>query len=166
MVEDYEKEEQGNDNQLHEYDHALEIAHHTDTIIHEVTAIVWGANTLLLGFILEVPCESDNQKLVVLSAIVGMAMSVYVPWIYKLAKKGQRAAFQVCREIENDSSLNFKRKVHTKIGATYPKWHPGEVAMWCLTVLFFVGWIYVAGHARSCLLKHAMTYPETTSPRD
>src|SRR6266404_8383931 len=83
---------------LAEYEQAQSIGQHSDAVFHEVTAIVWGANTLLLGFILEVPCESDNQKLVVLSAIVGMAMSVYVPWIYKLAKKGQRAAFQVCRE--------------------------------------------------------------------
>jgi hypothetical protein len=49
------------DKAMHEYEQAGEIARHTDNIIHEVTAIVWGANTLLLGFILEVPCESKNQ---------------------------------------------------------------------------------------------------------
>ena len=29
---------------LRQYDQALQIGHHTDIIIHEVTAIVWGAN--------------------------------------------------------------------------------------------------------------------------
>jgi hypothetical protein len=53
------------DKALHEYDQALEIGRYSDNIIHEVAAIVWGANTLLLGFILEVPCESTNQSLVI-----------------------------------------------------------------------------------------------------
>ena len=67
---------------FHEYDQALQIAQHSDTIIYEVTAIVWGASTLLLGFILEVPCESSNQNLVMLSAVVGFCLSAYVPVVY------------------------------------------------------------------------------------
>jgi hypothetical protein len=54
-----------------EYDQALDIAEHTDVVIHEVAAIIWGANTLLLGFILEVDCGSSNQRLVVLTATLG-----------------------------------------------------------------------------------------------
>jgi hypothetical protein len=43
-----ENEKVSEENLRCEYDQALEIAHHSDGIIHEVTAVVWGANTLLL----------------------------------------------------------------------------------------------------------------------
>lgn len=62
---------------LAEYERAQEVGHHTDTIIHEVTAIVWGADTLLMGFILEVSCESNNQLLVIVTAIIGILMSMF-----------------------------------------------------------------------------------------
>lgn len=134
---------------FHEYDQALEIGHHGDTVLYEVTAIVWGANTLLLGFILEVPCESSNQRLVLLSAIVGFFLSAYVPLVYRLIKSGQRIAFSKSAEIEAD--LGLKHKIHTEIRARYPKWHPGEIAMWLLSALFLIGWLYVCVNSWNCL---------------
>jgi hypothetical protein len=59
--EKIEEEKARQEKLLHEYDQALQIAQHSDTIIYGVTAIVWGANTLLLGFILEVPCEFKSK---------------------------------------------------------------------------------------------------------
>lgn len=134
---------------LAEYGQAQEVGHHTDTIIHEVTAIVWGANTLLLGFILEVPCESNNQKLVIVGSIVGILMSAYVPWVHHLTKKGQRVAYDVCRNIED--SLSLPHRLHTRIHREYPRWKPGLVAVWVLTVSFVVGWIYVISRSWKCL---------------
>ena len=39
------------------YESAQETARHNDAIIFEVATIVWSANTLLMGFILEVDLE-------------------------------------------------------------------------------------------------------------
>ena len=134
-----------------EYDQALEIAHHSDGIINEVAAVVWGANTLLLGFILEVPCESDNQKLVVVASFVGLLMSLYVPFVHILAKRGQKIAYHTCREIEKE--LPFKYKLHTAIHGVYPKRKPGWIAILVLSVVFVCAWGYVVCHARACLMK-------------
>jgi hypothetical protein len=146
-----ENEKVSEENLRCEYDQALEIAHHSDGIIHEVTAVVWGANTLLLGFILEVPCESDNQKLVVVASIVGLLMSLYVVLVHVLVKRGQRISYDVCQAIEKD--LPFKHKIHTAVDAAYPKWRPGWVAILVLSVMFVCAWGYVMYHAASCLMK-------------
>jgi hypothetical protein len=146
-----ENENVSEENLRCEYDQALGIAHHSDGIIHEVTAVVWGANTLLLGFILEVPCESDNQKLVVVASVVGLLMSLYVPLVHILAKRGQRIAYATCREIEKE--LPFRYKLHTAIHAVYPKRRPGWIAILALSVVFVCAWAYVVHHAASCLQK-------------
>jgi hypothetical protein len=136
---------------LTEYEMAQEVGLHADTVIHEVTAIVWGANTLLLGFILEVPCESNNQKLVIAASIVGIIMSVYVPWVHHLTKMGQRVAYEVCRKIE--SSLSLPHQLNTSIHEKYARWKPWLVAVWVLTVSFVVAWFYVIHQAWGCLCR-------------
>lgn len=141
-----------------EYNHALEIAQHSDAIIHEVAAIVWGANTLLLGFILEVPCESDNQKLVIVASIVGLMMSLYVPAVHILVKRGQKIAYKACQDIEKE--FPFKYKLHTAIEAVYPKWKPGWVAVLILTAAFLAGWGYVMHHAANCLGEARSTHSD------
>jgi len=133
---------------LSEYAQAQEVALHTDTVIHEVAAIVWGANTLLLGFILEVPCKPENQWLVVVASVLGIFMSAYVPWVQWLTKRGQTIAFEVCREIEEGSG--FVHKLHSRIHAAYPK-KRGQAAIWFLTICFVVGWCWVIHHAWVCL---------------
>jgi len=47
------------------YERAQESAFHADVIAYEVAAIVWSANVLLLGFVLEVPLTPVSQKPVV-----------------------------------------------------------------------------------------------------
>lgn len=152
-----ESEKVNEENLRCEYDQALQIAHHSDGVINEVTAVVWGANTLLLGFILEVPCESVNQKLVVVASVVGLVMSLYVPLVHVLAKRGQKIAYDTCREIER--ALPFKYKLHTAIHAVYPKSKPGWIAILALSIVFLCAWGYVMYHAASCL----MTTPSTQS---
>jgi hypothetical protein len=134
---------------LAEYERGQEIGHHTDGIIHEVTSIVWGANTLLLGFILEVSCDSTNQILVIVSAVVGILMSAYVPWVHHLTKRIQRIAYDVCRKIEDEAPL--PHRLNILINADYPKWKPGLVAVWVLTAVFVAAWLGVIVHAGICL---------------
>jgi hypothetical protein len=134
---------------LAEYERAQESGLHIDTIIHEITAIVWGANTLLLGFTLEVECKSDNQKLVILAAIIGIFMSTYVPFNVWLGKKAQKVAYRICREIEDE--LPLTHRLAWRIRENYPQWKPGQVALAVLTVVFCFGWCLVFLHAWTCL---------------
>ncbi len=123
---------------LHEYSAALEVAHHNDNVMHEVTAIVWGANTLLLGFILEVPCESKNQILVIVASIVGIRMSLYVRRIHSLKKINLHIAYGICRKIEEDLSL--RHRLNNTIHNEYPKGELGFKAVKALTIIFVVAW--------------------------
>jgi hypothetical protein len=133
---------------LAEYAQAQEAAIHTDVVIHEVAAIVWGANTLLFGFILEVPCKPGNQWLVLVASVLGIFMSAYVPWVQWLTKKGQTIAYSVCREIEKE--LPLTHQLHTRIHDAYPK-KRGQAAVLFLTLCFVAGWIWVVHHAWACL---------------
>lgn len=136
------------DKTLAEYERAQEIALHTDVVIHEVAAIVWGANTLLLGFILEVRCAPENQWLVIVAAVVGIFMSLYVPLVQYLTKKGQQVAYAICRDIERDSGLTHQ--LHTRIHEIYPK-KRGQAAVWVLTGIFIGAWCWNIHHAWACL---------------
>ena len=135
---------------LHEYDQAQETGRHTDNIIHEVAAIVWGANTLLLGFILEVPCNS-NQGLVIVAALVGIFMSRYVLQIHWLAKINQKKAHELARKIEQEQS--FPYKLNNQIYENYPKEGPGFILIKSLTRVFYAAWALVILHALRCLLS-------------
>lgn len=126
---------------LAEYHVAQSVGHHTDTIIHEVTAIVWGADTLLLGFILEAGSQSRRKWLIIGSAAVGILMTVYVPIVLHLTKISQRIAYRTCRQIEK--ALHLPHRLNTKIDKKYPKWRPGTVMVWLLTIVFLGLWAYV-----------------------
>ena len=141
---------------LAEYELSQDVGHHTDMVIHEVTAIVWGANTLLLGFILEVNCDSDNQKLVLVAAVLGFLMSAYVPLVMHWTKKGQRIAYAICREIEDE--LPMAHRLNIRIHGEYPKWKPGQVVVWVLNYFFFS-----LGLCLSARLVVPLRYPKPTS---
>jgi len=136
------------DKALAEYEQAQSIGQHSDAVFHEIAAIAWGANTLLLGFILEVPCDSPNQRLVIVAAIIGLLISVYVPFVLRLIKIGQPIAYAVCREIEKE--LQLAHKLNTKIYEKYPaRW--GQAAVWMITVFFVLSWGGVIWNASHCL---------------
>jgi hypothetical protein len=135
---------------LAEYERAQEVALHTDSIVHEVTSIAWAANTLLLGFILEVDCKSSNQILVIAASIVGIVVTLYVPCSIERIKQIQHIAYNVCRKIEIDNNL-LPHQLHTKIDEEYPKSKPGQRAVMVLTIVFILAWISVIAHAGICL---------------
>jgi hypothetical protein len=145
---------------FHEYEQALQIAQHADTMIYEVTAIVWGANTLLLGFILEVPCDSPNQKLVIASSIVGLFLSLYVPMVHWLTKIGQKIAQDASEAIEAD--LKLAHNIHTRVRNAYPKWRPGKKAMGFLTLMFVLAWGTVLCTAWTCYRQQSRAAPSVT----
>jgi hypothetical protein len=51
------------------YERAQEDAFHSNSVAYEVAAIVWSANILLLGFVLDVPLTPRRQSLVLVAAV-------------------------------------------------------------------------------------------------
>jgi hypothetical protein len=138
---------------LAEYEQAQSIAQHDDAVFHEVAAIAWGANTLLLGFILEVGCDSPNQRLVIAAAVVGLFVTCYVPLVMHLIKIGQLLAYSVCRDIED--KLHLPHRLNNRIHEKYPpKW--GQRAVRGITVVFILAWLIVIYNATYCLSHSKM----------
>lgn len=132
------------------YERAQENAHHSDAVLYEVTAIVWSASVLLLGFVLEVPPERDRQRLVVVASVLAILLSLYVPFVMWLVKIGQHRALEICREIETE--LPEKLRLHTQIHEIYPKMR-GQLAVWFLTICFIIAWLYILHRALICVFQ-------------
>jgi len=124
------------------YERAQESAFHADVIAYEVAAIVWSANVLLLGFVLEVPTSPARQKLVLAAAIVSLFFTSYVPYVMRLTKIGQRLAREICREIEEKEKLPKWLRFNTRVHEIYPP-RRGEFAVYTVTTVFILLWFYV-----------------------
>jgi hypothetical protein len=122
------------------YDHAQELAEHSDYIMYEVAAIVWSANALLIGFLMEVPRDSVRPWLIISAVAIGCFITLYVPLIFHLTKIGQMKAFEICRKIEDEEK--FQHRLHTEISQNYPRLS-GRIAVWFLTTVFIVVWLTV-----------------------
>jgi hypothetical protein len=99
------------------HERANENAHHSDIIIWEVTSIIWGANTLLLGFILEAIDDSHARPLIIATSIIGIFLTVFVAHFVHLAKIGQHTAYRMCQNIEQEFQLEFR--LHCQLHAKY-----------------------------------------------
>ena len=141
---------------LAEYERAQEVALHTDGIVHEITSIVWAANTLLLGFSLDVGCDS-KQILVILASVAAIVMTLYAPFSIQHIKVIQHLAYGVCREIEKlkkDDKLILPNQLHTAIDNAYSKSRPGQTAVWTVNIVFILAWLGVITRAGFCLCHY------------
>ena len=132
------------------YERAQESAFHADVIAYEVAAIVWSANVLLLGFVLEVPLAAARQKPVFAAALVSLFFTAYVPYVMKLTKIGQGLAREICRDIEEKEELPEWLRFHSRVHKIYPP-RRGQFAVYTITAVFFVLWFYVGLRALVCI---------------
>jgi len=135
---------------LNEYDHAQDVAQHTDAVFWEITAIVWGANTLMLGFVLEAIGNEKAGLLIEITAMLGIVLSEIPFATYHSGKIGQRLAFEICRDIE--ARLPTGSTLHTKIREKYPK-HFIQWLVYLVTAVFAISWCTV-GYAD--LVRHGL----------
>jgi hypothetical protein len=129
---------------LNEYERAQEVAQHSDAVFWEITSIIWGANTLMLGFVLEAIGNASAEWLIVATATLGVVLSMLVVATYYSSKVGQRIAFKVCRSIEARLPTNLK--LHTQIDQAYPKQFIQRM-VWLVTIIFLLAWIIVGRSA-------------------
>jgi hypothetical protein len=139
------------------YEAAQETARHNDVIIFEVAAIVWSANTLLMGFILEVDPEPKRQAVVVAAALVGLVLTLYVPYVLWLVKPGQMIALRLSQHIEKSSNLPKILQLHTRIHQRYKK-HGNRYAVCTITIVFLLAWIYILLRALFAVLQMRVSF--------
>jgi len=125
---------------LDEYERAQDVAQHSDAVFWEIAAITWGANTLMLGFVLEAIADWKARVLIEFTAVLGMVLSALPAATYHSGKIGQRISFQACRDIE--ARLQTFARLHTKIDAEYPR-HFVKWLVYIVTGFFALSWAAV-----------------------
>lgn len=112
-------------------------------MLWEVAAIIWGGQTLLLGFVLEAISGSKSAlALVVVVAIIGIVMAVFTKGVTAKRAAVCRKMIEIMRQVEDQ--LEMPVKPQHEIDSTYggesrfqTKWSDR------LNYSFVVAWIVV-----------------------
>lgn len=138
------------------YERAQESAHHIDVVLWEIAAIIWGGNTLLLGFILEAIDKPRALPLIVVSSVMALVLTAFVARIWYVSRVSKKIGYRTCQAIEKDYQFPKDLCLHTKIHEFYPE-GVGTRWVYSISVLFAVAWLGVLFFALWLLLCRANT---------
>jgi len=136
-------QESGNTNSkilLSVYERAQDATYHTDLILWQIAAIVWSANAVLLGLVLQFYNGQSTPWLVLLVSAIGMVLTIFVARVCYVAKVVKGVGYPMCQEIEKQFVAELR--LHTKIDEKYPK---GMARNWVMgiTALFVFSWLCI-----------------------
>lgn len=128
--------------QLKEYELSQQSAEHHDAMLWEVTAIIWGANTLMIAFTFETARDPVTQSRVLVAAILGIALTIFARVNYLTSRQVRRRKYAICQAIEEAIPLVHEQHVNEE--RVYQK---GVQTNWhlAMTVLFVCGWAILGG---------------------
>jgi hypothetical protein len=130
------------------YELSQQSAEHHDTLLWEVTYIIWGSTTLLLGFVLE--AIKNEPLLCFVTAVFSLFITLMV-WRLTLSfVKVRNYKYDICKQIEN--SLGMPWKPHGDLDSHYPR---GVQTKWynATTIFFVVVWLCVAARSLCLIAK-------------
>ena len=105
-----------------------------------MTSIVWGAQTLLLGLILEAMSNKDVQILIIVVAVVGLFLCGFNCLTMRVRNGVCNAMIRICLRIED--RLEMTPGPQHFLNRVYPK----RIQTWSVVViniLFAVAWVWV-----------------------
>ena len=123
------------------YERAQDAAFHSDEVMWQITAIIWGANTVLLGFVLDAMHTRSVLALIV-SSVVGMVLTAFVARVCAVAKVAKSVGFEICRTIEKHSDFPEHLRLHTRIDKRYPRGF-GRRWVYGISITFGLLWLGV-----------------------
>lgn len=139
-----DEEQRQTDILLAEYEFARENRNSGDAIGWEMTAISWGGQTLLLGFVLEAIDHPLAELLILAVAILGILLSCFNHIVMRRRMLVCDSMNQVCREVE--TKLMMRLQPQHRIDSVYPKKWIKKQYTWFLIVnySFALVWFGVA----------------------
>jgi len=125
---------------LAEYEFARENRNQANTAAWEMTAIMWGGQTLLLGFALEAVEYRSAQPLIVVLSLLGIVLSCFNYVVMQTRILVCHQMVDVCYEIED--LLPMVVKPQHRLNPLYPK---KKQTRWFYAVnfIFAAAWILV-----------------------
>jgi hypothetical protein len=135
-----------------EYEFARDNRNQSDAIEWEMTAIVWGGQTLLLGFVLEAIGHREAQLLIVFVGVLGLVMSLFNYKVVRTRNSVCNLLNHICRQIE-ERMLSMRYKPQTRLDEKYEK---GIQTRWfdIVNCAFIVVWLVVITAAMCLFLRH------------
>jgi hypothetical protein len=100
------------------YTFAWENRNAADTSAWEMVAIVWGAQTLVLGFTLEAISSSEAQPLIVIVAFLGFVLCRFSEIVVSTRSTVCHEMVKICLDIEK--KLDMPNKVQNRLTDVYP----------------------------------------------
>jgi hypothetical protein len=136
---------------LAEYEFARETRGQADTAAWEMTAIMWGGQTLLLGFALEAIEFRSAQPLIMLLAALGVGLSGYNHVIMQTRSLVAREMVRVCAELE--ALVPMVVKPQHRIDLRYPK-NRQTIWFYVINFSFAAVWIFAGLRAGAYYCQH------------
>ncbi len=125
---------------LAQYNFASDNRNHADASAWEMTSIVWGAQTLLLGFILEAMSNKDVQILIIVIGVVGLFLCGFNCLTMGARNVVSNAMIRICLRVEEELEMtpgpqHFLNRVYWKRIQTW--------SFVVINILFAVAWVWV-----------------------
>ena len=130
---------EADEGQLRLYEFAQDSAQHHDALLWEVTYVIWGSSTLLLGFVPE--AVAGQPFLSLCTSIFAAFLTYKIKAFIESFRRIRNDCYDMCKKIEQD--LNFEHKPHF---ATQSWLKPGEMTRLYLQInnTLTVVWVVVA----------------------
>ena len=128
------------DRLLAAYEFAREERDCADVLLWEVAAIIWGGQTLLLGFALEAVSVKDRAPavIVVLVGVVGIVMAVINDLIMRTRSGVCHAMVDLMQDLE--TKLNMEIKPQHILTEGYKALRQ-RICFWILNYFFALAWV-------------------------
>jgi hypothetical protein len=91
-----------------QYEFASDNRNQADATAWEMTSIVWGAQTLLLGFVLEAISNRDAQLLIMGVGALGLLLCIFNCVVMGARNRVCNAMIRICVRIEEKGGMEFK----------------------------------------------------------
>jgi hypothetical protein len=136
---------------LAEYEFARENRNQADTAAWEMTAIMWGGQTLLLGFVLEAIELRAAQPLIMFLAAFGVALSYYNHVVMQTRSLVAREMVRVCGEVERLVPMVLKPQ--QGLNLLYPK-NRQTTWFYIINFGFAAAWLFAGLRAGAYYCHH------------
>ena len=129
-------DEERNKALLVEYSAAQNSAQHHDTLVWNSIGLIWSAQLVLLGFIIQGSNDMLNPKITLFACVLALVLLIYLCISYFSFRKIRNFKYQICKEIEKELSLHQHNSLNHKK-------YIGTISFFVVTVLFGIVWLLV-----------------------
>lgn len=129
------------------YQAAQANAHHAETVMWTINAVMWGANTALLTFVLK--DSGATPSVIVVIAPAGLVFTGFVAHMWHVFRSIKNVSFKTCQEIEKMYSFPCELRVHRHINMMIPK---GAGTAWARVIGLFFGTAWMTEFLRALWL--------------